>query len=158
MRHRHPVNEQRRGDSPRKEPSVMRAVLRTLLIVEMVVCFGPMTILLMMGALLVPIQVMALVWEPLLWEGPVEVIGLVLSGSIGLVTLIVLLDKVFDETATVRRPWLVLAGAVVGMLALIEPLTSSSGVWRALAAMPLIAGLHVLYLSRRMFFPWASKS
>ncbi len=136
----------------------MRTALRTLLLIEMVVCFGPMTVMLMIGTLLVPIQVIALFAEPLLWEGPAEVIGLVLCGSIGLVTLLLLLDKIFDKTATVRRPWLVLAGAIVGMLALIEPLTSPSVGWRILAAMPLVAGLHVLFLGRRLLFPSISKS
>ena len=109
---------------------MLRAVLRTLLLVEIVVCFGPMTVMLMMGALLIPVQVIALFAEPLLWEGPVEVIGMVLSGAVGLGTLLFLLDKLFDETATVKRPWLVFAGAIIGMLSLIEPLTSPMVAWR----------------------------
>ena len=138
--------------------TVLRAVLRTLLLVEIVVCFGPMTVMLMMGALLIPVQVIALFAEPLLWEGPVEVIGMVLSGAVGLVTLLFLLDKLFDETAAVKRPWLVFAGAIIGMLSLIEPLTSSMVAWRILGAMPIAAGLHVLFLSRRLLFPSVSKS
>jgi hypothetical protein len=138
--------------------TVLRAVFRTLLLIEVVVCFGPMTVMLLVGALLVPIQVIALFIEPLLWEGPAEVIGMVLSGSVGLMTLLFLLDKLFDEMATVKRPWLVLAGAVIGMIPLVEPLTSPTVAWQILAAMPIAAGLHVLFLSRRLLFPCASKA
>jgi hypothetical protein len=136
----------------------MRSVLRTLLLVEVVVCFGPMTVMLMMGALLVPIQVVALFIEPLLWEGPAEVIGMVVCGSIGLITMLFLLDTVFEETATVKRPWLVFAGASMGVISLVEPLTSPTVAWRVLGAMPIIAGMHVLFLSRRLLFRRVSKS
>jgi hypothetical protein len=135
----------------------MRPVFKTLLLVEVVACFGPMTAMLMMGALLLPIQLISLFIEPLLWEGPVEVITMVLCGSVGLVTLLFLLDKLFDETATIERAWLVFVGAFIGAAPLIEPLTSPTVAWRILGAMPIIAGVHILYLSRRMLGGSAAK-
>ena len=70
----------------------MRAFVKTLLVLEVVLCFGPMTLVLTMGALLLPIQVIVLVNE----------------------------------------------SPIVG--------------WRIVAAMPIVAGLHVLVLSRQLFF------
>jgi hypothetical protein len=133
----------------------MRAFVQILLILEVVVCFGPMTLILLMGALLVPIQIIALVDEPLLWEGPAEVIGMVLCGASGLATLTFLLAKIFDTSrpTTIKRPWLVLVGATIEVLPLLEPLTSPMVAWRILGAMPIVASLHVLFLSRRMLFP-----
>ena len=137
----------------------MRAFVKTLLVLEVVVCFGPMTLVLTMGALLLPIQVIALVNEPLLWEGPAEVIGMVLSGAIGLATLVFLLVKIFDapRPMSVKRPWLVVVGAAVGVMSLLDPLTSPMVGWRIVAAMPIVAGLHVLFLSRQLFFPSRGK-
>jgi hypothetical protein len=135
----------------------MRTSLKALLALEIVVCFGPMGLMLMMGALLIPIQIIALIDEPLLWEGPVEIISMVLSGAVGLGTVLFLLEKLFDEAA-IKRPWLVFAGAIVGVMSLIEPLTSPMLAWRILGAMPVAAGLHVLFLSRRLLFPHTSKS
>jgi len=111
--------------------------------------------MLTMGVLLIPIQIIALVDEPLLWEGPAEVIGMVLCGASGLATLGFLLAKIFDTSrpTTIKRPWLVLVGATMGVLSLVDPLTSPMMVWRILAAMPIVASLHVLFLGRRMLFP-----
>ena len=137
----------------------MRAPLKTLLVLELLVCFGPMTLMLMIGALLIPIQVAALFYEPLLWDGPVEVIGSVLCGAVGLGTLLFLLGMLFEKSAadTVKTPLLVLAGAIVGVIPLIDVVTSPSLGWRIAGAMPIVSGLHVMFLSRRMLFPVADK-
>ena len=137
----------------------MRTLLKALLAIELVVCFAPMTAMLLMGALLIPIQISALIYEPLLWEGPVQVIGSVLCGAVGLGTLVFLLDKLSlqSEAAAIKRPWLVFAGAIIGAIPLIDPLTSPSVVWRVLAALPIIAGMHVLIMSRRSLFRRARK-
>jgi hypothetical protein len=133
----------------------MRASLKALLVLEVVVCFGPMTLMLMIGTLLVPIQIAALFYEPLLWEGPVQVIGMVLSGAVGLTTLLYLLDKLFDasEDEIIDRPLLVLAGAIVGALPLLDAITSPHLGWRILGAMPIVAGIHLILLSRKLLFP-----
>ena len=133
----------------------MRAFLKTLLALEIAVCFAPMTLMLAIGALLIPIQIIALVDEPLLWEGPFEVIGSVLCGVAGLATLVFLLDKLFGAsgTTTIKRPWLVLAGAIVGGIPLVQVATSPILAWRVLSTMPIVCGLHVLFLSRRMLLP-----
>jgi len=133
----------------------MRTFVKTLLVLEVVVCFVPMTLMLTMGALLLPIQMIALVDEPLLWEGPAEVIGMVVSGTIGLATLVFLLAKILDASRPmkVKRPWLVIVGATIGVMSLLEPLTSPMVGWRIVAAMPIVAGMHVLFLSRQLFFP-----
>jgi hypothetical protein len=90
----------------------MRAAFRTLLILEVLVCFGPMALMLMIGALLIPIQIAAMIHEPLVWNGPVEVIGSVLCGAVGLSTPSFLLITLFEPpaAATVKRPcWCSLA-------------------------------------------------
>ncbi len=138
----------------------MRAFLKTLLVIEVAVCFGPMILMLMIGALLIPIQVMVLFVEPHHWEGPVLLIGSVLCGAVGLGTLFSLMDKLFSGpgTATIERPWLVLAGALIGVIPLIDVLTSPSLVGRIVGAMPIVSGLHLLFLGRRALFPPAAKS
>ena len=127
----------------------MRAFCRLLLTIEVLVCFGPMILLLGIGALLIPIQIAALIYEPLLWQGPAEVIGFVLCGVIGLTSLFFLLSKI-DSGVPVRRPWLVLAGAIVGTVPLLDAVTSPMLVWQVLGALPIASGLHLLFLGRRV--------
>ena len=129
--------------------------IQTLLALELLVCFGPMTLMLVIGALLIPIQVAALFYEPLLWEGPVEVIGSVLCGVVGLGTLLFLLGKLFSAAGAgaIKRPSLVLTGAIIGVIPLIDVVTSPSLGWRILGVMPIVSGMHLIYLSRRVLFP-----
>ena len=129
----------------------MRATLKALLVLEVLVCFGPMTLLLLIGALLVPMQIVGLFYEPH-WKDAVWAIGQVLSGAVGLATLVYLLGKLLDGAETVDRPLLVLAGAIVGVLPLLEPITSTTLAWRILGAMPVVSGIHIVFLSRRMLF------
>ena len=138
----------------------MRGACKTLLMLEILMCFGPMTLMLMIGALLIPIQIAALIYEPLLWDGPVEVIGSVLCGVVGLATLLFLLSKLFEASsaAPVKRPLLVFAGAIVGSIPLLDVVTSGSLGWQIVGAMPIVSGLHVVFLSRRILFPAAGKS
>jgi hypothetical protein len=137
----------------------MRGSLKVLLALEVLMCFGPMTSMLAIGALLIPIQIIALIDEPLLWEGPFEVIGSVLCGLVGLGTLVFLLDKLLGTsgTATIKKPWLVLMGAIVGGIPLVPIVTSPILGWQIAGAMPILCGLHVLFLSRRMLFPAVRK-
>jgi hypothetical protein len=131
---------------------VVRPSLRVLLAVEVLVCFGPMTVMLLLGALLIPIQIAALLHEPLLWDGPVQVIGSVLCGCIGLVSLIVLLRTLFGDSRPIRRPALVLVGAAIGAIPLLDVVTSPIVVWRVVGAMPLLSAAHIIFMSRRMLF------
>ena len=137
----------------------MRAFLKTLLVLEVAVCFGPAILMLMIGALLIPIQVMVLFVEPVHWKGPVLLFGSVLCGAVGLGTLFLLLDRLCCAlgTATIEKPWFVFAGAVVGVIPLIDMVTSSSPVGRIVGAMPIVSGLHLLFLSRRILFPPSAK-
>jgi hypothetical protein len=137
----------------------MRRLHKALLVLEVLVCFGPMCMMLALGALLIPIQLVALVDEPPLWEGPVEVIGSVLCGAVGLATLVYVLGKLVDvPNQNIARPLLVLAGALIGVVPLIDVVTSPELVWRILGAMPIAAGLHVLFLARKMLFAARRKS
>src|SRR5262245_42356860 len=135
---------------------VMRTWSKALLVIEVLVCFGPMTLMLMTGAALVPIQIVALFSEEgRHWDGAVEVFGTVGCGLLGLWTLVFLLSKLLQgsEPQTIAKPWLVLAGAIIGALPLISPMTSHFIAWQIFGAMPIVAGLHVLFLSRRILFP-----
>lgn len=137
---------------------MMHPAAKALVTLEVLVCFGPMTLMLTIGALLVPIQILALFHEPLLWMGPVQLIGSVLCGGAGLAALVFLLSRLFEPfEVPIARPWLVLGGALLGMMPLIDVVTSPLVGWRVLGAMPIASAVHILFLSRRMLFSKPSK-
>jgi hypothetical protein len=136
----------------------MRAIAKTLLILEVVVCFGPAAILLLLGALMVPMQIYALVYEPLLWDGPLHLIGFVVCGICGLAVLVFVLYQLFRTDGNIRRPWLVLACIAFGTLPILDIAASAAAGWRVLAAMPLVCTAHIVFLSRRILFPGRAQS
>jgi hypothetical protein len=66
----------------------MRGWIRSLLLVEIFVCFLPCTLLLLMGATMLPMQVIWLFEEPLNWEGVAMMLFSVAGGIVGLVALV----------------------------------------------------------------------
>lgn len=130
----------------------MRPWIKALLVLEVLACFGPMTVTLLVGALLIPIQIAALLYEPLIWDGPVQVIGYVFCGAIGLWSMVVLLSRVLGDPRPIRRPALLLAGAVIGAIPLMDVVTSPSVLWRVVGAMPLVSAVHIIVLGRKSLF------
>lgn len=123
------------------------------LLIEVLICFGPMAIFLMLGITLVPIQFDALHRQPLLWEGPASVIGSVFCGMVGLVTLIYFLGLLFTSGSRPSRPTLVCLGVALGLLPVITFTISSDMIGlRILSLLPIAASLHILYLSRHRLF------
>ena len=49
---------------------MLRNSTKILLSIEVVVCFAPVVLLLLLGALLVPFQFVVVNHEPLMWRGP----------------------------------------------------------------------------------------
>jgi hypothetical protein len=80
------------------------------------------------------------------------VIGYVLCGAIGLWSLVVLLGRVFGDPRRIEYPALVLAGAVIGALPLMDVVTSPSVLWRVAGAMPLVSTAHIIFLGRKSLF------
>jgi hypothetical protein len=133
---------------------VIRPAIKVLLGIEVVVCFAPMLVILLMGLLLIPIQFVALNHEPLLWRGPAMLVTSVACGAIGLVTLFFMLGKLFFGSAPIRTPWLICIGVALGALPILPmAVFGDTWLWKLFGILPLAVSAHILYHARRMLFP-----
>jgi hypothetical protein len=139
----------------------MRVSYRVLLVIEVLVCFAPITLLWLTGAVLSSFVLLPYLADspvgPGFWEGPVLLLGFVVCGLFGLVTLLYVLGKLFGKRRPIARPALVLTGAALGVLPIL-PFAFIPEAWeRIWVLMPIASTAHILYLSRRMLFPRSAR-
>jgi hypothetical protein len=139
----------------------MRTSYKVLLVLEVLVCFTPMTLVWLAGVALSPFVVGSVFAEsfsaPRLWEGPVLLVGFVGCGLCGLVTLFYLVGRLLGRQRPVAQPALVLAGVALGVLPIL-PFLLIPEAWLALSVVMAIASTaHILYLSRRILFPRSAR-
>lgn len=134
----------------------MKAAIKTLVLIEVVVCFAPASLILAFGVMMVPTQI----WFLFTHEGegavsgPLGLIVLVAGGIAGNIALLNLLLRILSPPVHfLGRGWTLL-GALAGAAAL-TPYTfgpvDSAG-WRLVGWMPLLCTLHLIYLGRRFMF------
>ncbi|MEO1204361.1 MAG: hypothetical protein AAFX10_16780, partial [Pseudomonadota bacterium] len=70
---------------------------KAALVVEIVLCFGPLFVLLALGASLVPLQLDAIVNVPIEWQGPASLALSVVCGAIGLTTLAFVVSRLLAD-------------------------------------------------------------
>jgi hypothetical protein len=130
----------------------MNQQARWLLIAEAIVCFIPSSWLLLIGMFMVPYQVGFLLSKPLLAEGPVLVICSVIAGLIGQATLVYVLAKLF-RGSPFERPLPVAGAVLLGLTPLVRFAVGGDSTALIVAGPPILASLHILFLSRTLFFP-----
>jgi len=132
----------------------MRWTTKTLLCLEVVVCFAPVVVLLLLGVLLVPMQFVAINHEPLMWRGSASLLASIACGGIGLVTLVFMLGSIFFRRKPLASPWLICTGVAIGALPIVPmAVYGDPWGWKLVGALPLLATAHILYLGRAMLFP-----
>lgn len=136
----------------------MRGLPRQLLILEILICFLPATLMLLLGLTMLPMQVAFLAQDSLYWEGSVLVLVAVACGLVGLASLFSVVSALFAGRERIERPVPVLGGVVIGAAPLVPQFVLGLvggetlwGWWFALVVMPLIATAHILTLSRDLF-------
>jgi hypothetical protein len=128
--------------------------MKTLLLVEVVVCFATPTLFLLFGAILLPWQVYFLIRDPLHWEGPVLLCAAVVCGIVGLCGLSFVMQQLLrKEGASIRRPILVLGAFVVGSAPLVPVFDVDTGLLMVAGILPIVSSIHILFLARRLLFP-----
>jgi uncharacterized protein DUF6174 len=132
----------------------MRCSTKSLLCLEIVVCFAPVVLILLLGVLLVPIQFVALNHEPLLWRDSATLLAQVACGGLGLVTLFFMVGSIFFRRQPIASPWLICTGAALGALPIVPyAVYGDTWWWRLVGILPLAATTHILYLGRGILFP-----
>jgi hypothetical protein len=130
----------------------MNQQARWRLIAEAIVCFIPSSWLLVIGMVMVPYQVGFLLSNPLLAEGPVLLICFVIAGLIGQATLVYVLAKLF-RGSPFGRPLPVAGAVLLGLTPLVYLAAGGDSIVLIVAVPPILASLHILFLSRTLFFP-----
>jgi hypothetical protein len=140
----------------------MRELKRSLLILEIWICFLPLSLLLLMGMIIfLPKQMILLFQGPLDWNGSFGFVVSVACGLIGLWTLYRVASALLNGKPSIEHPSRALRGVLLGALPLTIEMVSTLndageyGIrWTefvVLMCMPLFATVHLLYLARHMF-------
>jgi hypothetical protein len=126
--------------------------MKALVIVEVLLCFGPATLLLLLGVTVAPMQVYYLFTAPrAALPGALYVIGWVVAGFVGLGALAYVLRHLFADTP-IKRPIVVFAALLVALAALVPyAIYSDTVAIRLMTVFPFAGAAHILYLSRRLF-------
>jgi hypothetical protein len=91
---------------------------------------------------MIPLQVCALLDEPLLWEGPAELIGQVVCGICGLLALRFVLTRLLTGAQSpIKYPGVLWVGVLLGLLPILDIAIRGSAGWKIFAAAPLLATL-----------------
>jgi hypothetical protein len=126
---------------------------------ELLVCFLPCSLLLLVGAAMLPPQVVWSFREPLDWEGAAWMLFSVPCGIVGLCTLFIVIARLSGGSDRFEQPVAVLAGVLGGAAPLLLQLgialiADGHGDWTTLTftvVLPLLATAHILFLARGLF-------
>ena len=129
-----------------------RPSAKALLAIELLVCFGPVLRLLLVGVAIVPIQFFVATTDPLNWHSAWGGVGQVTGGLIGTVALAYVASRLFADQGSINRPTWVCIGIALGASA-VSPLLSGSPLgWIFIGLLPLAASAHIVFLARHMLF------
>lgn len=139
----------------------MRNSARSLLILEVLICFLPSSLVLLAGVFMFPKELLLLLQRPLSLEGPLRLVLSVPCGLIGLWTLYRVVSALLEGKPSIEHPARTLGGVALGSLPLALQFSATVSYegeygtrWPEFIAMiclPLFATVHILYLSRRLF-------
>ncbi|WP_447528444.1 hypothetical protein [Vreelandella sp. TE19] len=131
----------------------MKPPLKILLLMEVIICFGPALLILVMGFVVIPVAFQSLV------DGHATgayILAMLIGGCFGMAALISLVVKILEPDLRTLLPRKILLFMSFGMLALIGFLimAGKGGVsWQlGIASLPLVASIHLIYVGRGYVF------
>jgi hypothetical protein len=119
---------------------------KLLLVIEVVVCFLPITLVLVLGVIVLPMQVGLLVAGEFM---ALITIVVVAAGVGGLVALNSVLRWILSRPSDSMKPKMVRVLCMVGILPML-PFAFGDPPW--VGVLPLICSAHLLYLGRQYVF------
>lgn len=130
---------------------------KILFVVELLVCFGPVAIMLALGMLIIP---MGIVFGGHLAVGNFAALAFVIAGALGMHALLTVVGMLMSGQLARLSPRVILVFAAIGFAALLPMVVGpvSSPWWRLVGLLPLLAGAHVIYLARAQLFSHRPKN
>ena len=131
----------------------MRPLQKILLLLEVVICFGPSFLILAMGLIVIPVAISSLI------EGQFSglyLLAMLLGGGFGMAALLSLVIKVMEPDSHVLSPAKIrvfMAMGVVAIVGFLFMVSEGGASWQMIAlCLPILSSLHLLYLGRQYVF------
>ena len=137
----------------------MNRLTKGLLLIEIVICFIPISYLLLLGIIMVPIQAWFLANAELeSIQGPVYVFWTVAAGICGLVALVCVVRWLLFQTRANINPKIVLLLTCIGIVPVFQMALGADDLFGVLATvLPLLCSAHLVYLARAYLFGWIAR-
>ena len=141
----------RAARSTRTLDIMMTPRAKALVMVEVLICFGPVSVLLILGLLIV---LVSLVMDPSHAAGNLDGLAMVIGGILGLIGLGALLRTVFSGKPPRMSRRVILVFTALGMASLLPLVIGSVDIlwWRLIGLLPMLAAAHLIYLARANLF------
>ena len=124
---------------------------KALLVIELVVCFGPAALQWLLGMIIIPLT---LIYGPKYELGTLLALASVVAGTLGLYALLTVTTMIFSGKPSKHSPRVLLTFALIGLVPLL-PLalgTTDSPWWRLVGLLPFVGAAHLIYLAREQLF------
>jgi len=127
----------------------MNRRFKVLLILELIVCFGPVVALLVLGLLIIPV---AFVMDPR--ASNLDAVAMIVGGLCGLVGVFAVVRTLMSGKRSRISTPVIIVLAAFGFASLIPIVVGSvhSQWWRLIGLLPILASLHMIYLARAQLF------
>jgi hypothetical protein len=127
----------------------MRANLKVLLMLELFVCFAPAVVMLFLGLIFLPVS---FVMDPRL--GNLDGLAMIVGGLCGVIGISVVVAALMSGKKPQLSTRVILVLAAMGFASLLPLVVGSvdSFGWRLFGLLPILAGVHVIYLARSLLF------
>jgi hypothetical protein len=127
----------------------MKANLKVLLVLELFVCFAPAVVMLLLGLIFLPVSfAMAPRLENL------DGLAMVVGGVFGIIGIFVVVAALMSDKKPQLSTRVILILVAMGFASLLPLVIGSvdSFRWRLIGLLPIVAGVHVIYLARPLLF------
>ena len=129
----------------------MGRLAKTLLIIELFICFAPAAILLVLGMIIIP---MGIIFGPTLAYGNLAALAMVIAGALGMHALLTVVSMLLSGKRSKLSTRYILLFAALGLASLLPIVVGGVDAhwWRLVGLLPILAAAHVFYLARGYLF------
>jgi len=132
----------------------MKPIYRILILLEVVLCFGPATIMLALGSLFIPATILGV---SSIQAQSILLLLPIVGGALGLVALICIVLHIFNPTKGYIKPAKMRVFILCGLFAIISSFLMLGGNkygW-VFYLLPILGTLHLTYLGRAYVFRYS---
>lgn len=138
----------------------MHPGLKTLFVLEVAVCFGPLILWWGMSLVYLGVQILGL-----FHKFSVDIVlgflltgVMVASGALGLIALLEVVRSIFNPAASLMNSKVAALFMIIGLIPVVWIVSYGEWAnWKLIGVVPMIATLHIIYLGRYYLFSGSHK-